>query len=204
MEDEQATPNRGSVDGMIGIARERTLLNLTFARRSATVRLDVPLASGIVTGGVLRVIIIGSGSPAYRFVGRDAGAVRIVLVFNSRRWALNDRETSVAALREEIGVFVKERDWEQFHNPKNLSMAIAIEAAELMEHFQWLETGPSREVRLSPNDLQQVREELADILAFTLSFANALDIDLTTAFREKMIKNAKKYPAAEFQGKFRR
>ena len=117
---------------------------------------------------------------------------------------MSDQETTIAALRDEIGAFVKERDWEQFHNPKNLSMAIAIEAAELMEHFQWLDGGPSHDVRLSPDDMQQVREELADILAFALSFANALDIDITTAFREKMIKNAKKYPAAEFQGRFRR
>lgn len=120
------------------------------------------------------------------------------------RQTLNDQNTTLSALRQEMNAFVAERDWGQFHNPKNLSMAIAIEAAELMEHFQWVEPGPSHDVRLSPEDMQQVREELADILAFTLSFANALDIDISTAFREKMIKNGRKYPAAEFQGRFRR
>lgn len=116
---------------------------------------------------------------------------------------MSDADTTVRDLGEIVRRFVDERDWNQFHDPKNLSMAIATEAAELMEHFRWL-TGPqSRELRNSPTDLQQVREELADILCFTLSFANALDIDLSSALREKMLKNAAKYPADRFRGRFR-
>lgn len=117
---------------------------------------------------------------------------------------MSDQTTTVADLRAMMKKFVDERDWNQFHNPKNLSMAIAIEAAELMEHFQWAEGGRTRDIREAPEDFQLVREELSDILAFALSFANALDIDISEALREKMIKNAKKYPAEEFRGRFRR
>ena len=99
--------------------------------------------------------------------------------------------------------FVDERDWAQFHSPKNLSMAIAIEAAELMEHFQWLDSAASQEVRHSPDDLNDVREELADILCFALSFSNALGIDVAEAVRDKLAKNREKYPVERFRGRFR-
>ncbi|MBN2563722.1 MAG: nucleotide pyrophosphohydrolase [Phycisphaerae bacterium] len=114
-----------------------------------------------------------------------------------------DRTTTVAELREAVQRFVDERDWRQFHSPKNLSMAIAIEAAELMEHFQWVGTRESGEVRDSPQDMRLVREELADILCFALSFANALEIDVATAVQDKLAKNAQKYPADRFRGRFR-
>jgi len=116
---------------------------------------------------------------------------------------MSDSTTTVAALRDVIERFVAERAWEPFHTPKNLSMAISIEAAELMEHFQWLDGQASHDIRERPADYQAVREEIADILAFVLSFANALDIDLADALREKMEKNRAKYPAEEFRGRFR-
>lgn len=116
---------------------------------------------------------------------------------------MSDQTTTMAALRDEVRRFVDERGWNQFHDPKNLSMAIATEAAELMEHFRWLTGQQARDLRDSPADLQQVCEELADILCFTLSFANSLDIDLSSALREKMHKNAEKYPADRFRGRFR-
>ena len=116
---------------------------------------------------------------------------------------MNDSTTTVGELRHAVGDFVNERDWSQFHSPKNLSMAIAIEAAELMEHFQWLTTEESLAVRESPGDMQQVREELADILCFSLSLANALDIDISSSVRDKLVKNALKYPAERFRGRFR-
>jgi NTP pyrophosphatase (non-canonical NTP hydrolase) len=114
-----------------------------------------------------------------------------------------DHTTTVADLRETIRQFVDERDWSQFHSPKNLSMAIAIEAAELMEHFQWLRVDESRDVRHSPEEMQKIREEIADIFCFALSFVNALDIDVADAVREKVAKNAVKYPADRFRGRFR-
>lgn len=114
-----------------------------------------------------------------------------------------DQTTTVAELRAAVQRFVDERDWRQFHTPKNLSMAIAIECAELMEHFQWLGSRESRDVRDSPETMREVREELADILCFALSFANALDIDVSSAVADKLVKNANKYPADKFRGRFR-
>ena len=116
---------------------------------------------------------------------------------------MSDSNTTLNQLREEVRKFVDERDWSQFHTPKNLSMAIATEAAELMELFRWAKTEESQTVIDSPEDFQAVREELADVLCFVLSFANALDIDVSTALREKMVKNAQKYPAEKFRGRFR-
>ena len=116
---------------------------------------------------------------------------------------MSDKNTTLADLKTAMQAFVDERDWSQFHNPKNLSMAIAIEAAELMEHFQWLTPQAAASVADSPVELQQIREELADILCFALSFANALNIDIATAVREKMVKNAAKYPAEKFRGRFK-
>jgi len=114
---------------------------------------------------------------------------------------MSDAETTVAELRALVRNFVEERDWRQFHAPKNLAMSLAIEAAELMEHFQWISTEESREIAAEPGDLAEVSDELADVLCYALAMANQLDIDLSTAIRSKMIKNEEKYPAAEFRGR---
>ena len=114
---------------------------------------------------------------------------------------MSDAETTVAELRELIRIFVKNRDWEQFHAPKNLAMSLAIEAAELMEHFQWISTEKSREIAAEPGKLAEVSDELADVLCYALAMANQLNIDLSTAIRSKMIKNEEKYPADEFRGR---
>jgi len=116
---------------------------------------------------------------------------------------MTDATTTLGELRQAVRQFVDERDWSQFHSPKNLSMAIAIEAAELMEHFQWLTTEESRRSQESPEGMRMIGEELADILCFALSFANALDIDVSSAVADKIAKNAVKYPADRFRGKFR-
>lgn len=104
----------------------------------------------------------------------------------------NDQITSVSQLREIVGQFVAERDWHRFHNLKNLSMSIAIEAAELMEHTQWLTTQQVESGE--PQDLQGVAEELVDVLCYVLALANRLDIDLTGSLLAKMDKNRRKYP----------
>jgi NTP pyrophosphatase (non-canonical NTP hydrolase) len=116
--------------------------------------------------------------------------------------APTDRATTVAELRELVRAFVDERDWQQFHSPKNLSMSLAIEAAELMEHFQWLTVAESRAVADDDRRRSDVAEELADVVSYALALANALRIDLSTALRDKMRKNAVKYPAAEFRGRY--
>ena len=115
---------------------------------------------------------------------------------------MTDRETTIEQLRDIVRQFVDERDWQQFHSPKNLSMALAIEVAELMEHFQWIAPDESRHVGDSPEKLKDVREELADVLCYVLAIANELDIDLAMALRDKMKKNAAKYPAEEFRGRY--
>ena len=113
-----------------------------------------------------------------------------------------DSKTTLADLRELVRRFVEERDWRQFHSPKNLSMSLAIEAAELMEHFQWIDIAESRAVRDQPQKLAQVREELADVLCYALALANELEMDVSAAVRDKMVKNAAKYPADRSRGRF--
>lgn len=113
-----------------------------------------------------------------------------------------DRDTTVDALRSEMAAFIRERDWEQFHDPKNLSMAIATEAAELMEHFRWAKNTESAELLNDPATKHAVAEELADIIAFALSFANAAGIDITSTLRAKMTKNAMKYPVEKYRGRY--
>jgi NTP pyrophosphatase (non-canonical NTP hydrolase) len=116
----------------------------------------------------------------------------------------SDANTTVAELRRLVADFVAERDWSQFHSPKNVSMALAIEAAELMEHFQWLTTEASRKLADDPQKLAEVGEELADVVGYSFALANELGLDLSSAIRAKMIKNAQKYPAQEFRGRYRR
>lgn len=115
---------------------------------------------------------------------------------------MNDQHTTVAELRSLVARFVRERAWEQYHDPKNLSMAIAIEAAELMEHFQWLTREEAQAASDDVKRLSEVREELADVAAFLLSLCNALNVDLSSALEEKMRKNAAKYPAEACRGKY--
>jgi dCTP diphosphatase len=115
---------------------------------------------------------------------------------------LSDASTTLADLRDLVRRFVEERDWRQFHSPKNLSMSLAIEAAELMEHFQWIDIGESRLVKDDPEKFAQVRDEIADVLCYALALTNELNLDLSTAIREKMIKNAAKYPAELSRGRF--
>jgi NTP pyrophosphatase (non-canonical NTP hydrolase) len=115
---------------------------------------------------------------------------------------LSDRETTVAELRDLVRRFVAERDWQQFHAPKNLSMALAIEAAELMEHFQWIDVAASRAVANDPKKLAAIGEELADVLCYALALANELGLDVAAAMHDKMRKNERKYPAAEYRGRY--
>ena len=109
----------------------------------------------------------------------------------------NDQTTTVAELRELMRQFVRERDWEQFHNPKNLAMSLAIETGELMEHFQWLSLDAAAQLADDPQRKHEVGEEVADCLSYLLSLANAMDLDLSETMRAKMVRNAIKYPAAD-------
>ena len=121
-----------------------------------------------------------------------------------RLWAstMNDKSTTVFELRELVRKFVDDREWEKFHAPKNVSMAIAIEAAELMEHFQWLSVEESRSIDTDRAKLDAVGEELADIICYTLALANTLGLDVTETMHAKMKKNEVKYPVQKYRGKF--
>jgi NTP pyrophosphatase (non-canonical NTP hydrolase) len=113
---------------------------------------------------------------------------------------LDDTQTRLNDLRQVVRQFVEERDWKQFHSPKNLSMALAIEAAELMEHFQWITPEASRE--LDDSATAAVGEELADVLCYALAIANELNLDVSTTLLKKMKKNREKYPVQEIRGRF--
>jgi dCTP diphosphatase len=115
---------------------------------------------------------------------------------------MNDAETTVSDLRQVVDQFVAQRDWHQFHTPKNLAMALAIEAAELMEHFQWLTPEQSWQVKDQADKKAEVGEEISDVLCYLLALANELQLDLAAALEAKMVKNAEKYPAERYRGLF--
>ncbi|HYE35144.1 nucleotide pyrophosphohydrolase [Methylocaldum sp.] len=107
---------------------------------------------------------------------------------------------NIAAIQQTLRAFADERDWDQFHSPKNLAIALAVEAAELLEHFQWLKEDESRRLSEKAGDYRAVREEIADVLIYLLRLADQLNIDLEEAIHEKMRKNAEKYPVELAKG----
>jgi dCTP diphosphatase len=106
---------------------------------------------------------------------------------------------SLKALTAKLAAFAAERDWDQFHNPKNLAMAVAGEVGELVEHFQWLT--PDEAANLSSRTRDEVALEAADVLLFLLRLCDKLDIDLAAAAERKLALNAKKYPVAKARGR---
>lgn len=114
----------------------------------------------------------------------------------------NAADSDLARLRDLVRVFVDERDWDQFHTPKNLASALSVEAAELLEHFQWLQTGRTEE--LGAAKLKEVRHEMADVLVYLVRLADKLDVDLFQAVEEKMVLNRAKYPAELVRGDMRK
>lgn len=115
---------------------------------------------------------------------------------------MSDSTTTVADLRGLMAQFVAERNWQQFHTPKNLAMSISIEAAELMELFQWTDTAESAQRTAVEPHRTRLAEELADVLCYALSLANATGLDLSDAIRNKLVKNRAKYPVDEFRDRF--
>ena len=113
----------------------------------------------------------------------------------------SDAQTTIQELKGLVAAFARDRDWDQFHSPKNLSMALAVEAAELMELFQWKTEQESREIATDPDLHQRVAEELADIAYFLFNLCNRLDLDLASAFVSKLQQNAAKYPVDRVRGK---
>lgn len=110
--------------------------------------------------------------------------------------------SELTALRDQLRTFAAERDWDQFHSPKNLASALAVEAAELLEPFQWLTEEQSR--NLSDKQRSAVTDELADVQIYLIRLADKLDVDLLQAVRAKIARNAEKYPVEVFKGSARK
>ncbi|HEY9069286.1 MAG TPA: nucleotide pyrophosphohydrolase [Candidatus Ozemobacteraceae bacterium] len=109
----------------------------------------------------------------------------------------SDHVTTVEALKDLVREFITEREWASYHTPKNVAASVAIEAAELLEHFQWVHPSPEE---LSRDKRGEIADEMADVLAYLLSLSNILGIDLAAALQQKMGKNRRKYPADRFRG----
>jgi len=107
--------------------------------------------------------------------------------------AMNDKETTVSELKEKNAAFVKSRKWDG-ENAKDLSMALAIEAAELMEIFAWLHSDDADDVKANPKEFKHLKEEIADVFLYLIRMCEHFGIDLSEAVEEKMAKNAIKYP----------
>lgn len=112
-----------------------------------------------------------------------------------------DETTYVKDLKEKVSVFVKKREWERFHNPKDLAESICIEAAELLQIFQWISKKEALEYR-TKSEKKKIGEELADVLIYLLSLSNVMELDISQAIEDKIEKNERKYPVGKYKGKF--
>jgi dCTP diphosphatase len=110
--------------------------------------------------------------------------------------------TECTELRDSLRRFAAAREWEQFHTPKNLAMALAVEAAELLEHFQWLT--PDQSAQLDARRKRQIADEIADVLLYLTRLADVLGIDAVAAARRKIRVNARKYPVRRAKGNSRK
>ena len=114
-----------------------------------------------------------------------------------------DDKTTIKELKEYMADFVGQRDWQQFHSPKNLAIGMAIETGELLEHFQWIDQQASRDVAGDALQMEQVKAEVADVFSYILALSDVMGIDLSEAFYEKMKHNEEKYPADKYRGKYK-
>ena len=111
----------------------------------------------------------------------------------------DDEKTAIQEVKDKVRAFVHERDWEKYHKPKDLAVSICLEAAELLELFQWKSENEIRDLcKNSKRFMERIEEEIADILIYALSFSNALEIDITTAVNKKLKINEEKYPISEY------
>ncbi len=108
------------------------------------------------------------------------------------------RKKDLAALTMELAAFSRERDWQKFHSPKNLAMALSVETAELLEHFQWLTEDES--TRLNSTTRSEIADEAADVQIYLLMLAEKLQIDVTRAVEEKIAENRARYPVDQVRG----
>ncbi|MBN1846610.1 MAG: nucleotide pyrophosphohydrolase [Sedimentisphaerales bacterium] len=114
-----------------------------------------------------------------------------------------DDQTTFQQVKDCVAEFEAARRWRPFHSPKNLAMGIAIETGELLEHFQWLTTDESNQVRHDPEQMARIRHEMADVLCYLVNLALVLEVDLSEAFFQKMRLNDQKYPADQYRGRYK-
>jgi len=132
--------------------------------------------------------------------GLEGGTSRGILVAQAGKG--NAMSDALSALQQRVAAFAAARDWEPFHSPKNLAMALSVEAAELVEEFQWLTEEQSR--ALDAERRERVRLELADVFIYLLRIADKLGVDLVAAANDKIVLNEKKYPADRVRGDARK
>ena len=111
-----------------------------------------------------------------------------------------DKITTIDELKKNLKEFVRERDWEQFHHPKDLALSLTLESTEVLELFQW-NNKTLEELKKDPEFMENMKDELADVLTHTLNLCNYLEIDLSSSFEKKIEKSAKKYPIHLAKGK---
>lgn len=111
-----------------------------------------------------------------------------------------DDKTTVSALKGEVSRFRDDRDWLKFHNPKDLSIALSVESSELQELFLWKDTEHVKKMPKDKEQLQRIKDEMADVGIYLLSLADVLGVDLSDAVTEKLVKNSKKYPIDKSKG----
>jgi len=112
-----------------------------------------------------------------------------------------DKDTPIIEIKQWIKEFDRARDWDQYHHPKELAISISLEAAELLENFQWKVNQSLDSMKADDKIMKSLKNELADIIIYSLNFANQLDIDVSNAIKEKLEENDRKYPANLVKGK---
>jgi dCTP diphosphatase len=116
----------------------------------------------------------------------------------------SDQSTTIAALKKRVKKFVDDRDWAKYHNPKDVAVSITIEAAELVEIFQWVKDTEQDKITQDSAKMQKLKDELADVMIYCVSLANVLDIDIGQAVLQKIAKNEGKYPVDRIKGNYRK
>ena len=116
---------------------------------------------------------------------------------------MSDSKITIGELKEKVERFINKRNWGQFHDSKSLSMSIAIEVAELMEHFQWVSTLESDKIFKDKKLKIKVVDEIADVLIYSLAFCIKNNIDISSSINKKLKKNEVKYPISRFRGKYK-
>ena len=116
----------------------------------------------------------------------------------------SDKNTSIRELRERVKDFIEHRDWSKYHNPKDVAISIALEAAELLENFQWIKESEIENITRNPKKLAALEDELADVLIYCISLANVLKTDIADTITKKIEKNIAKYPVEKVKGNYKK